>query len=241
MLGKFRKQSRHKNKIMKLKNKLLIMAVAFGALNVVNVRADGNAEVLKTFNLKLTTYAQGAETDDGTTRTIAPNVVKHYTTANLLSALANDKLQQGLWPSNSFPKTAKLAGGDNAFLVVNGTNVLVDVSDIISAQVITDSVKSGKQNDATGLASPNLKRMELVKVTVDDSAITNNSGLNFYIQGIAKESETDTAPTPSGVYSQTQTIQLINGTGEGTDSDTNHFLCVGSLTATGHGTLVLPP
>src|SRR5437667_4943725 len=112
---------------MKLKNVIISLASGLG----ISVAANAQAEVLQYLTFTVTTFTQRDSTDNGTnTITAAPKVQTHNT-AELLSILARDKAAQGAWQSNSFPAGAKLAVGNNSFVVVAGTNTLVNVSDIL--------------------------------------------------------------------------------------------------------------
>jgi len=88
-------------------------------------------------SINLTLHKQNTSRDNGaTTITASPKILK-YSTKDILKVLASDKFAQGYWPSNSFPKSARLATDGKGFLVVKGTNVLADVSDIMSLDSAT--------------------------------------------------------------------------------------------------------
>ena len=210
---------------------------AFIVIGPGNVRA----KVIQILTFSLTAFMQGTNYDNGTSTIGAPPKLKSYNTADLLKVLAEDEYAAGNWPSNTFPSTAKLAFGDIGFAVLSGTNVLVNVLDILRFQTGDNEIRSGKRNDATGLATPNVKRLRLEKITFDDTSIHGGIGLKFFIQGLLSESETDTVPRAAGVYTQTTIGKITDGTGEGIDSDGNTFVLKGTVTLTGHGTLVLPP
>ena len=224
---------------MKLKNLIIPIVAGLCVLIAGKVQAD----VMQIVTINVTTYSQNTNYDNGTTTTFAPIKVKSHNTREILGALARDKNAQGLWPSNSFPATAKLAAGNDGFAVMNGTNILVDVSDIIhfghGESESNNPVRSGRENDITGLASPTVKKIQIGRITFDDTAIVGGVNLKFYLQGLVRQSETDTTPTVSGVYTQTKSGQVLNAAGEGVDSDGNTFFCTGTITATGHGTQTL--
>jgi hypothetical protein len=203
--------------------------------------AQPRPEVLQILTFRMTTFTQGTNYDNGTNTIAAPPKVKSLNTAELLRTLAQDENAAGRWPSNSFPSTAKLAvGNPEGFRVINGTNILLEVSDIMSFSGGDNDIRSGKENDSTGLANPTTKSLRLGKITFDDTFIEGGVGLKFFIQGLLSTSETDTVPS-GGVYTQTKTGRLMNGTGEGIDSDGNAFVLTGTVTVAGHGKEALVP
>src|SRR5258708_15492722 len=113
---------------MKLKNAIISLASALG----ISVAANAHEEVLKYLTFTVTTYTQRNSTDNGTNTVTAAPKVETHNTAELLSILARDKAAQHSWPSNSFPAGAKLAVGNDSFVIVAGTNILLRFSDILS-------------------------------------------------------------------------------------------------------------
>ncbi len=215
---------------MKLKHAIISLASGLS----ISVAANAHAEVLQYLTFTVTTYTQKDSTNNGTnTITAAPKVQTHNT-AELLSILARDKAAQHSWPSNSFPAGAKLAVGNDAFVVVAGTNILLNVSDILSFSNGDNEIVSGKRNDLTGLANPTTSRLQIGRLTFDDTAINGGAGLKFYLQGLLSQTESDTVPVNS-VYTRTRSAKLSNGTGEGTNSGGRAFVLTGSLSATGRG------
>jgi len=215
---------------MKLKNVIISLASGLS----ISVAANARAEVLQYLTFTVTTYTQKDSTDNGTnTITAAPKVQTHNT-AELLSILARDEAAKGRWQSNSFPSGAKLAVGNDSFVIVAGTNILLNVSDILSFTNGDNKIISGKRKDNTGLANPTTSRLQIGRLTFDDTAIHCGAGLKFYIQGLLSQTESDTVPI-NNVYTQTRSAKLSNGTGEGTNSGGKAFVLTGSLSATGHG------
>jgi hypothetical protein len=203
------------------------------------------ADFLQTVTFKVTTFTQLIGVIDGSNTIIPSPWTQTHTTAEVLKTLASDANIGLGWPSNSFPSTAKLAVGTNGFVVIDGTNVLVDVSSIIRFQAGDHDIKSGKKNNPTGLAAPSAKDLQIARFTFDDSSftnsvgsVTNGVGLTFYIQGIFSNITTDTAPK-NGTYTETRTAKLINGAGEGHDSNGAPFMCTGTVTVTGKANLQL--
>jgi hypothetical protein len=220
---------------MKLKNLIIGTAIALGLSLSLGLRA----EVLQNLNVSITTFSQRSVLDNGTNTFAAAPKIQSHNTAEILKILAQDKAAQGNWPSNNFPTGAKLAAGDDRFVVVLGTNVLIDVSDILRSTNGINRIVSGKKNDLTGLANPATVRLQIGRLDFDDTAIAGGTGLKFYIQGLLTEAQTDTAPV-AGVYTRTQTAKLSNGTGEGTTSGGDTFVLTGTITAFGRAKQTLP-
>ena len=198
---------------MKLKTLIISLASGLG----ISVAANAHAEVLQYLTFTVTTYTQRDSSDNGTnTITAAPKVQTHNT-AELLSILARDKAAQHSWPSNSFPAARAGMAFKHSFEII-----------------------SGKRNDITGLAHPTTSRLQIGRLTFDDTAIDGGAGLKFYLQGLVSQTESDTVPV-NNVYTRTRSAKLSNGTGEGTDSGGHAFVLTGTLSATGHGKSTLGP
>jgi hypothetical protein len=214
---------------MKLKNLIICASIGLGICFANNL----SAEILQNLTFTATTFSQRLILDNGTnTLSPAPKGQVH-TTGDILKTLAQDKFAQNNWPSNSFPTAAKLAVGNDRFVVVLGTNVLVDVSDILSFTNGVNKIFSGKKNNLTGLSTPTTMKLQIGRLDFDDTAIIGGTGLKFYMQGLVTQTETDTVPL-NGVYTQTATAKLSNGTGEGS-SGADEFVLIGTLTATARG------
>src|SRR6476646_9099654 len=142
---------------MKFRNLIISIATGLGISLAVNASAQG----LQYLTINFTTFSQRTITDNGTNTTAAAPKVQSHNTAEVLSVLAKDKAAQGNWQSNSFPSGAKLAVAENNFVVVSGTNILVDVSDILSFTNGINEIVSGRKNDSTGLSSPTTVRLQV--------------------------------------------------------------------------------
>ena len=212
---------------------LLTMSL-LGSLSA--VRAD----ILQTLTISVTTFTQQPINDNGTNNTAAAPKAQSHSTADLLKTLAKDANIAYGWPSNSFPSTAKLAVGNDGFVVINGTNVLVNVNGILSFENMSTNIVSGKMSDITGLANTSTKELQIGKITFDDTAIVGGGNLKFWIQGLITNTRTDTVPNASSsVYSETHTGKMTNGAGAGTDSDGSDFVLTGTVSVTGKATLQL--
>jgi hypothetical protein len=168
--------------------------------------------------------------------TAAPTVVK-LATKDILNLLASDENVEGNWPSNSFPKNTTLALAGNSFIVLNGTNILLNVSDILSFEAGEPQVTSGKRNTVTGLASTSAQRLELGNIVFDDTFINGGNDLHFYLYGVLNLTTTDTAPA-NGIYTETRTISNTTVVGDGFSQDVP-FTCTGAFSATGKSPLHL--
>jgi len=121
--------------------------------------------------LSLTLLKQGSSTvSGGVSITAAPTQIK-LATKDVLAMLAMDEYLKGNWPSNSFPRTATLALVDDTFFVVNGTNALLNVMDIMTLEYGDPQVTSGSRNVATGLASTTAGINRLANIVFNDTAI----------------------------------------------------------------------
>jgi len=185
--------------------------------------------------INLIIFQQNASNDDGTVTTAAPPKPLAYATKDILNVLAFDENLEGNWPSNSFPKTAKLSVAGESVVVVDGTNVLLNVSDIMSISVGENEILSGARNDVTGLASHSVQKRQIAKIAFDDTFIGGGKNLKFYLQGLLSQSTTDTTPVRS-IYAEMRTAKITNAAGEGSSQNVP-FICTGTVTATGRSAL----
>lgn len=222
-----------------MKPKNLIQLIAVAVLNFF-VISDLHADVVQILNFSVTTFTQSPVSDNGTNSVAAAPKVSTHKTADLLQTLARDEFAAGTWPSNSFPATARLAVNNDGFFVISGTSFLVSVTNVLSFEGGENDIYSGKRSDVNGLAQPALKRLQIGRITFDDTAIVGGSNLKFFIQGLITNSQTDTVPNTSGTYIETQSGKMTNGAGEGVDSDGNPFVLTGTVTVSGKATLQLP-
>ena len=222
--------------------KVIALSAALCALSILKASA---ADIIQTITITIKAVQQNENgTSNGTTTNVPPPTVSTHNTAELLARLAQDEFAELNWASNSFPSGAQLAvvpsqssGPD--FAVILGTNILVDVSDIISFKSGNNEVVSGTQNLQTGLASPLTKKIYTGKFTFDDSNAGNPDGsLVFSLRGIFTDQTIDTPPK-NGFYTESHSTRLTSGTGDGM-SPGGPFVCTGLLTATGKAVLPAP-
>ena len=217
----------------------LLFTVGFGSIAIQNASAG---QILQTVSLTVTSISQNTNaTSDGTFTNVPAPVVSTHTTGEFLARLAEDEFLENNWPSNSFPAGARLAivpNNEDAFFgVVLGTNVLVNVSDIINFDSDSIQVVAGSQNLQTGLAHPMTKQIHLGSISFDDRGIGNPDGsLRFSLQGIITETTVDSAPR-NGFYTEVQTAKMTSGAGDGRRANVP-FVCTGSVLVTGK--IVLP-
>jgi len=162
----------------------------------------------------MTIEKQGTTTVAGNVSTTAKPVKMSLKTVDLLKALAQDLHAQGSWPSNGFPAKTSLVLAGHSVVVLNGTNVLLYVSDIISYSASKNLVFSGMQNNTTGLAATKMTLLKAVSFMFDDTFVDGGSNLKFYLDGQLNLSVTDTAPV-SGAYTETRKFAFTSGTGDG--------------------------
>jgi hypothetical protein len=213
---------------------------------------NAQAQITNVITLTATSQSQQSSSDNGTTTTTpAPNKTS-ITTKLLLGFLAQDEYAEGHYGAATFPAGAKLvvidstnSGGVFQVLTSSGA-FLVDVSDIILAKDghFGNDITSGKQNDATGVASTTTTDLHVLTIGYDDSTnaiapVGGLVGLQFYLTGLMTSTTTDTKPTSAKVYTETHTSKMAASAGEGIYQG-QPFVITGSLSATGKSTLTLP-
>jgi len=188
------------------------------------------------FAITLTEQA-GSTYKGGVTTTANPTSV-HLATTNILSWLAVDEAAEGNWPSNSFPKGSALEVASGRFVVMNGTNFLVDVADVLSLTPIQPKITYGKLNNSTGMALPSVSQEQFASISFNDTS--TNGGRQFFLDGILTQTRTDSTPA-RGKYTETQTLTLSGGVGNGClNNGDSSFICTGSFTASESTTLAVP-
>lgn len=183
--------------------------------------------------------SQSTNTTDvrGVTTTPPPRT-RNLSNRDILKRLSDES-------GTTFPRGSRLAVVDGSFAVVQGTNIVQDVSSIIRLEFGTTTIRSGRQNDTNGLASPTITKSSLGTLIFDDTGINSTNGLRFAIQGIVTTFTTDSRPNnATGVYTQVDTATMTNATGDGTNNvgsgDEQPILVTGSVTAAGSNRLALP-
>jgi hypothetical protein len=181
-------------------------------------------------SLAVSIYEQNTNVPSRGFTTTANPLARRLATADVLTLLAFDEHAEGNWASNSFPKGSTLAIGDGGFGVLKGTNVLVDVSDIISFTTNQPAIHYGKLNNSTGLASPSEYTQEIGSLSFNDASIAGGKNVQFYLTGIVTQTRTDLVPV-RGKDRETLSLGMSNGVGSGYWQNTA-FICTGSFTAT---------
>jgi len=211
---------------MKLElNALVILATAACFWLAAPRTVHAQEQLLEKISVSATMYEASATTngvdtgvDNGTSTTTKAPTKTSITTATLLKQLALDENSEGNWTSTKFPANAILDFNGSGFGVYEGTNELVDVSDILSySQTGNNDISSGTYTDANGAGVPPFTQSDYYLVTVgyDDSSSTG--ALVFSVTGLATVSATATKPNAkTGNYTQSASFSLQDGTGEGT-------------------------
>jgi hypothetical protein len=189
------------------------------------------------FSIALNISKQSGSNVRGTVSTTASPTRSTLTTKDILNMLALDENVEGSWPRQSFPRNATLALAGNSVVVLNGTNILLNVSDLMSFHTGEPKITSGKQNTVTGLATATAQELQIAGLMFDDTFINGGGNLKFYLNGVLSKTTTDTTPV-NGFYTETQTLILTTAAGDGSSQDVP-FICTGSVTATGKSPLHL--
>jgi len=180
----------------------------------------------------LNASVQSSNTVVGTVSNTPAPTVQSLATKNLLSVLANDAHVEGSWPSNSFPKNTLLALAGESFVVLNGTNLLLNVSDKLVSNAGNPKITAGKFSTVNGLVVPKTKAqsIQIGGITFDDTFEPADYNLKFYLDGVLTRTTTDTVPV-SGAYSETRTLSLSTAAGDGYAQGVP-FVCTGTVSAT---------
>jgi hypothetical protein len=198
---------------------------------------------LEKVTITATTYEQGAQSDNGHTTKISPPTKHPVTTVNFLEQLAKDESAEGRWGGGHFPAGAQLIYNGSGFEIDQGTNELVDVSDILTVAFNgQNNITNGNYLDVSSTGKGTIggptwapystTDYKLVTLAYDDSSSTGE--LTFTVTGLGILTETATTPNVrTGSFKQTGTFSLQDGTGEGALNGT-HFVATGfTLTASG--------
>jgi len=201
-----------------------------------------HAQVASVMTFSMTAYKQADFADNGIiTTTALPTKIK-IDTKQILILLAQAEYSEMNYDATSFPSGAKLVSISNGtpsptFQVWDkDNNILVDVSDIMSANALTTNfygsvINSGKVNDNTGLASPSVTDQQIYTLAFDDTP--GGGSLQFYLSGVMANTIADSVPnSTTGVYKETETHTLTSGAGDG-NYEGSSILIIGGLKATG--------
>ncbi|MGD1086855.1 MAG: hypothetical protein ABSA47_19130 [Verrucomicrobiota bacterium] len=210
---------------MKLKLKALVILATVAGFSLALPGIVHAQELLEKISVSATMYEASATTngvdtgvDNGTSTTTKAPTRTFLTTATLLKQLALDENSENQWTNTKFPANATLDYNGSGFAVYEGTNELVDVSDILSYTTTgKNDISSGTYTDANGAGMPPFSQSDyyLVTVVYDDSSSTG--ALVFSVTGLATVTAKATNPNAkTGKYTQSGSISLQDGTGEGT-------------------------
>lgn len=206
-----------------------LAAVSFATIGSAQAQVKLDDINVVTVALKLQLQSAGYNSQNGTIRSFNSPVVQTVNTKNLLDRLALDKQAQGLYDSSKFPNGAKLAvAGDHFVVVKNDNTFIVDVSDIITFTAGANDIISGSTNNTTGLASPKITELVLVRLNFDDTFIVGGSDLRFFAQGLDTIKTQDSTPGNNGFYNENTSDSVKSAAGEGQSGGTP-FVVTGSL------------
>jgi len=186
---------------------------------------------------------QGATNDNGVVSTISPPAKLILNTRQILAYLAQDEFASGNYASATFPEGAKLmAPSWNGIFQVwdKENNLLVVVTNVLTRSQYTNFVVSGKRTDATGLSDRTITASYIWRITYNDSAIAGGAGLTFYLQGLTKDTITESAPSAAGTYTETILNVMSGATGDGYYQGTP-LVVSGSQTVSGKAVHTLSP
>jgi hypothetical protein len=197
-------------------------------------------EVLEKVSFSATVYEQNTnEVSTATTTTTKAPIKESVSTANLLKQLAEDEAFEGNLASATLPSGAVLnfntsSGG---FEIDKGTNVIVDVSDILTWTVSgqNDITSGSYSTNGAGMAPYNQTDYYLVTLAYNDSSATGV--LTFSLTGLATVVQKATNPNVrTGNYTQSYSISFQDGTGEGMNQNGPLVVTGATLTASGSAT-----
>jgi hypothetical protein len=204
---------------MKQKLKSLLMLATVAGMSLAAPATVLAQEILAKVSVSGTMYEQSTNTTDNnlTTATKAPTKIS-LTTATLLKQLALDEYSEQNWTASNFPANASLVFNGTGFEVDQGTNQLVDVSDILTWTVSGhNDVSTSSFSDANGQGSPPYAQTDYFLATVVYNGSNFTGALNFSVTGLATVTGKATNPNSrTGNFTQSASLSLQDGTGEGT-------------------------
>jgi hypothetical protein len=227
---------------MKLTKLIVIVSLLLGAAEFRAYADLGlTLNITASFLIQSTNTFTNARSHSVTTAAPARRV---FSTADFLKRLAIDENIAGTFPTNKFPRGARLVATNNTFVVMVGTNVIADVGNIISFSTGDNEIISGTR-DTNGLARPAVTQSHLARVMFDDTGINTTNGIAFFLQGLMTETTGDSAVDRNGNYTETHTVSMPSAAGEGQigvgSGDQRAAVCTGAVSASGKGRLSLVP
>ncbi len=197
-----------------------------------------HAQASEKMSISATIYLQGATSDKKGVTTSAGPTKQSVSTVNLLESLAKDENAEGNYPNTKFPSTAALYYYGGGFEVDEGTNVLVDVSDILTLTTTgQNDITNGNYTDVKGPGTPPYTQTAYQIVMLAYASSTGASGLGFTVTGLGEF--TQKAGTPNaktGKFTQSDSFNLQDGTGEGSLEGVEFVITGFTVTASGSAT-----
>jgi hypothetical protein len=206
---------------------------SLGAL--ISSTESASAQLLEKVSISATAYEQGAASDNNTVTTTKAPAKVAISTATILKQLATDEFSEGRLNSANLPASAKLDFNGTGFEIDQGTNELVDVSDIMtwSAAGSVD-ITSGNFLDASGQGIPPFTQTDSFLAAVIYRNTNAAAALNFSVTGLATVTQKATTPNArTGSFVQSGSMTLADGTGEGTNASGPIILSGFTISATG--------
>jgi hypothetical protein len=197
-----------------------------------------SAQPLEKVALSATAYAaNGLSTNNGTTFLTKSAIQKTITTKDILKQLTHDEYKENNLPSKKLPKDAVLNFNGTGFEIDLGTNLLVDVSDILTFKVTgtNDIPGAGTYSDATGAGNPPFTKTDIYLATITFNDTASTGKMQFTFTGTAIVTRGAPAPNPkTGRYTATGSLDFTRATGEGQTDDLGPIVLTGfTLTASG--------
>ncbi len=226
-----------KNSSMNQKLKFLALFATAVAV-FLGVPGTLRAQVLEKVSISATIYLQGATSDKKGVTTIAGPTKQTVSTVNLLESLAKDEYAEGNYPNTRFPSTAVLHYYGGGFEVDERTSVLVDVSDILTLTITgQNDITNGNYTDVKGPGTPPSTQTAYQIVTLAYTSSTGASGLGFTVTGLGELTQKGGTPNAkTGKFTQTDSVSLQDGTGEGTLNGVEFVITGFTVTASGSAT-----
>jgi hypothetical protein len=232
--GLLARSNLQKNSTMNQKLKFLALFVTAVAVFLA-VPGALHAQVSEKMSISAIIYLQGATSDKKGVTTIAGPSKQSVSTVNLLESLAKDENAEGNYSNTRFPSTAVLHYYGDGFEVDEGTNVLVDVSDILNLTVTgQNDITNGNYTEVNGPGKPPYTQTAYQIVTLAYTSNTGASGLGFTVTGLGEFTQKAGTPTAkTGKFTQSDSFSLQDGTGEGALEGVEFVITGFTVTASG--------
>jgi hypothetical protein len=123
--------------------------------------------------------------------------------------------------------------------IMQGTNMLLDVSDVLSVNNVgNNDISSGKYTDDNGPQAPPFTETDyqLATFTYDSTSIGGTT--KFTLSGLGVSTTTDSPVNPvTGAFTETDSAAIQSGTGEGVTPNGDDMVVTGTISARGSAKL----